>query len=334
MPIPVLTRVAPPVKAPALPVPPLPVKWGRTSVSVIGSNGQGEELSLTSFSDRGWPTVIMQPGATGLDMPPYALFSDESPNLDGSIFRNARAAAREIMIPVYLYGIDRQTINQLKRKLFQLFNPKRGYCVLRFTEGDGISRNLSCYYKGGMEGAEGTDTAGFTWAKYGLTFTAMDPWFYPERDESVRWSFGTGEPLVSPSKPFFPMSLTNGVVGGDGQGLAIYNPGDVEAWPVWVLQGPIRSFSLVGPYGASVAAPVPADNSDLVPAGRTLTIDTRPGRKTVRDDLGTNYWASLSASPQFWSVEPGETFANVSVVTGSGMAAVTLSFTPRYASYV
>ncbi|MFC4645356.1 MULTISPECIES: phage tail domain-containing protein [Streptomyces] len=266
-------------------------------------------------------------------MPPFALFSDDSPNLDGSIYRSARASAREVVIPVYLYGIDRTTVNQIKRKLFQNLNPKRGYCLLRFTEGDNRSRILQAYYKGGMEGSESTDTAGFTWAKYGLSFTCMDPWFYPDRPESVRWDFGSGEPLLSTSQAFFPMRISAGVM-GTGSGLTISNPGDIEAWPTWQLHGPIKNFTLTSPYGQTVKASAPADGSDLVPTGRVLTIDTRPGHKTVKDDLDANYWSRLDTAPEFWSIDPGESTASVSVVTGAGKAAVALSFFPRYASFI
>ncbi|MFI5877530.1 phage tail domain-containing protein [Streptomyces sp. NPDC051445] len=332
MPIPVRPRV---VTRPVVSyvVPPVPEKWGRTNVSVIGRNGEGEELFLTGFHDAAWPSIIMQPGATGLDMPPYALFSDESPNLDGSIYRSSRAAAREIMIPVYLYGIDRPSVNQIKRKLFQSLNPKRGYCLIKFTEGNNQTRVLKAYYKGGMEGSESTDTAGFTWAKYGLTFTAMDPWFYPDRMNSSRWDFGQGDAFLSATAAFFPLRISPGVMGA-GSNLIIDNPGDVEAWPIWELHGPIKSFTLTSPYGETVKASPPTDGSDLVPSDRILTIDTRPGHKTVKDDLGTNYWSKLDANPEFWSVEPGETSTTVNVVTGAGKAAVVLSFFPRYASFV
>ncbi|MFF5433417.1 phage tail domain-containing protein [Streptomyces griseofuscus] len=331
MPIPVRLEVPPPQEAGRV-APPISERWGRTNVAIIGREGRGEEISLTTFHDGAWPSAIMQPGATGLDLPPMAVFSDDSPNLDGSIFRSARAAAREIMIPVYLYGIDRPSVNQLKRRFFQQLNPKRGYCLLKFTEGDNTTRILRAYYKGGMEGSEGADTAGFTWAKYGLTFTAMDPWFYPDRAEETRWDFGVGAPFLSKTQAFFPIRITAGVMGA-GSDLIINNPGDIEAWPVWQLYGPIRSFTLTSPYGETVKASPPSDGSDLVPANRVLTIDTRPGHKTVTDDQGTNYWSKLDANPQFWAVDPGETSAIVSVVTGVGKAAVTLSFYPRYASF-
>ncbi|MFJ8930594.1 phage tail domain-containing protein [Streptomyces sp. NPDC102364] len=324
------------VKAASVPnvlKPPTPVQWGHTSVSLIGGSGQGEEIPLTVLNGGSWPAAILQPGATGLDMPPFALFSDDSPNLDGSIYRNARAAAREIMLPVYLHGIDRQTVNALKRKFFQALNPKRGYTVLKFTEGSGRTRTISAYYKGGMEGAEG-DSAGFTWAKYGLTFTAMDPWFYQSAWQTSKWAFGAGEPFLSTTRKFFPVQLSDGVLGDAGESLVISNAGDIEAWPVWKLSGPIKSFSLVGPDGSSITASPPADGSDLVATGRVLTIDTRPGIKTVKDDRGTNYWAKLDTNPEFWSVEPGDTTASISVVTGSAKASVVLTFQPRYASYV
>ncbi|WP_086024151.1 phage tail domain-containing protein [Streptomyces sp. PsTaAH-124] len=331
MPIPVPKRVIPP--ASSYVVPPVPEKWGRTSVSIAGRNGEGEAISLTSFSDDAWPAIIMQPGATGLDAPPYALFSDDSPNLDGSIFRSTRAAAREIMIPVYLYGIDRPSVNRIKRQLFQALNPKRGYCVLRFTEGDSQTRLLKAYYKGGMEGSEASDTAGFTWTKYGLTFSAMDPWWYQTRYEVIRWDFGEGEPLLSSSQAFFPMRISSGVMSG-GPNITISNSGDIEAWPIWALKGPIKTFALIGPYGDTIKASAPADGSDLIPTGRVVTIDTRPGYKTVMDDQGVNYWSRLDTNPQFWSVEPGDTTVSISVVTGVGKASVSLTYLPRYASYV
>lgn len=331
MPIPaVLAQVAFPEGISA----PVPVPWNRTNVTLTGGNGKGSTIDLTGFSSSAWPGVFMLPGATGLDMPPFMLSSDESPNLDGAIFRAARASAREIMLPVYLHGIDRQTVNGLKRRFFQALNPKRGYCHISFTEGDGTPRRIAAYYKGGMEGSESTDSAGFTWVKYGLTFTAMDPWFYSDRDQSKRWDFGSGNPLVSTVQKFFPMAISAGVIGGSGSSLVISNPGDIEAWPVWKLSGPIKSFSLQSPFGELIKASAPTDGSDLVPTGRTLTIDTRPGKKTVRDNAGVNYWAKLDTNPQFWSVEPGDSECNISVVTGAGKAAVVLSFSPRYASYI
>ncbi|MFD5069137.1 phage tail family protein [Streptomyces sp. NPDC058369] len=329
MPIPVQVQ-APVVVAADVPQPPQKVRWGRTYVSITGRNGQGEEIALTNFSNSLWPGIVMMPGATGLDAPPFELHADDSPNLDGGMFRDARAVAREIMIPVFLFGIDRQTIKSLKSKLISSLNPKKGFCVLKFVEGDANPRYLRCYYKGGMEGSETTDEAGFTWKKYAIQFTAYDPYFYGDDVKVAEWAFGTGEAFLHTTS-FFPLHINAGLVVGSEIDLS--NPGDVEAWPIWELTGPIRGFHFTSPDGLSFGITAPVDGSNVIPTGRTLTVDTRPGYKTLMDDLGTNYWPLLDPSPELWQVPEGDTVATVDILPGSDNASVRLSFQPKYEEY-
>lgn len=327
MPIPATRdQVAGPQPTPA-PIPPTPMRWGHTYVSITGAGGEGEEIPLTTFQDTRWPAVFLQPGATGLDAPPYELHADESPNLDGSSFRSTRAAAREIMLPLFLYGIDRRTVRDLKRQLVSALSPKRGHCVLKVMESDSQPRYLYCYYKGGMEGNEAEDQAGFMWVKYGIQLTAFDPWYYSDDLQVAEWRFGVEDaPFNPPETPFLPLKLTRGGLADDS--IPVVNPGEVEAWPRWDLAGPIESFTFTGPDGASFGI----GSGSAVPAGRTLTIDTRPGYKTLRDDLGRNYWADLDANPRLWPVAPGRTRVTVAV-TASAAASLRLTIRPRYETY-
>ncbi|MGC9439254.1 phage tail domain-containing protein [Streptomyces sp. WG5] len=328
MPIPVL-RAAPPVPTPTGPQPPQRVHWGRTYVSIRGKNGEGEEIALTDFSGSRWPGIILMPGATGLDAPPYELHSDDSPNLDGGIFRDARAVSREIMIPVYLHGIDRRTVRSLKSRLVSALNPKKGYCILKFVEGDAIPRYLKCYYKSGMEGSETVDQAGFTWKKFGLQFTAYDPYFFSDDVQVAQWIFGTGEAFLG--DPFFPLKLNAGIVSGSE--VLVQNPGDVQAWPRWELTGPIKGFTFSSPDGSSFGITPPVDGTDVVAGGRTLVVDTRPGFKSLKDDQGTNYWPLLDDNPQLWAIPEGESTCTVDIVPGSANAKVRLVFQPQYEGY-
>jgi len=329
MPIPVLRR--PVGVEPTMPTPPQPVYWGRTYVSVTGKNGEGEEIPLTNFTNSLWPGILMLPGATGLDAPPFELHADDSPNLDGGIFRDARAVAREVMIPVFLYGIDRQTIKQMKSRLRSSLNPKKGFCVLKFVEGDGIPRYLRCYYKSGMEGSETQDEAGFTWKKYGLQFTAYEPYFYSDDVQVSQWAFGAVEPFLDPTQALYPLRINSGHLADDE--VSITNPGDVEAWPRWELEGPIKAFEFVGPGGESFGIDPAGDGSDIVLANRTLIVDSRPGYKTVRDDQGTNYWPLLNPQPELWPIPDGESTCSVNITPGSPGARVRLTFQPRYEGY-
>ncbi|MEU5186994.1 phage tail family protein [Streptomyces klenkii] len=314
-----------------VPIPPLPMAWGHTYVSITGSGGEGEEIPLTSFADRRWPGILLQAGATGLDTPPYELHADSSPNLDGSSFRSARAAAREVMLPVYLYGVDRRSLKDLKRKLVSALSPKRGHCVLRFVEADSQVRKLYCYYKDGMQGNESTENAGFRWAKYGIQLTAFDPYFYADDLQVAEWQFNQGEGLLKKDRGLFPLRLSRGTLAD--QAVPVINPGEVEAWPVWEIKGPVRGFRFTSPGGQAFGISTPADGSDAVAAGRVLTVDTRPGRKTLTDDQGKNYWPLLDPAPSLWPVESGKTTVGISVTAGSGPASLKLTLRPRFETY-
>ncbi|WP_328377046.1 phage tail family protein [Streptomyces sp. NBC_00440] len=308
---------------------PVPERWQRTYVSIRGRNGEGEEIPLTGIQSRAWPAMVLQPGATGLDLPPYTVYMDDSPNLDGSIVRGSRAVARQVLLPLFVYGIDRKTLRQFKAKLAQALNPKLGYAVLTFIEQDGEPRRLKCYYIGGMEGNEAVGTAGFTWTSYGIQLTAADPYFYGDTAVAANWSFGTDQPFLG--DPFLPLTLSMGTT---SQGaLTINNPGDIEAWPVWEITGPLKRFRFTGPDGTSFGIPDQPAGMDALAAGRILTVDCRPGYKTLSDDKGKIYFPLLSANPSLWSVPPGTSTAQADLLAGSAPAAVKMTLYPRYSTY-
>ncbi|MEV0472322.1 phage tail domain-containing protein [Streptomyces prunicolor] len=298
-------------------------------MSIRGKNGEGEEIPLTGFKSSSWPAIVLQPGVSGLDLPPFDLHTDDSPNLDGSMFRGARAVARQVLLPVFVYGIDRRTLRDFKRKLANALNPKAGYCVLTFVEQDGIPRRLQCYYTGGMEGNESADTAGFSWISYGIQLNAVSPWFYSDTQQAASWSFGTAQPFLG--NPFFPVRLDDGTPSSST--LTVDNPGDIEAWPVWSITGPLKEFEFTGPDGTRFGIPAQAGGADCLQSGRTLTIDCRPGYKTVKDDQGTNYFPLMSSNPSLWSVPSGTSTFQTDLVSGSGTPTVKMALDPRYASY-
>ncbi|QLE71113.1 phage tail family protein [Streptomyces rectiverticillatus] len=315
---------------PSLPPNPPQLKdWGHTYVSITGNAGQGEEIPLTGFQGRHWPAIFMQAGATGLDMPPFEIHSDVSPNLDGSSFRDARVAAREIMIPVYLYGVDRYTLRELKRNLIRALNPRNGACVLKIQEAGQPPRYLTCYYKGGAEGNEGADSAGFRWMRYGIQLTAMDPYYWTDDFHVAEWVFGRGSPFLGSATPIFPLKLSEGLVSSDA--FPVLNPGDTDAWPVWEIRGPVRAFKFTHATRSFGITSEPT--SDLIPGGRTLTIDTRPGVKTLRLDDGTNFWPKLDANPALWPLPFGRSTIGIHMVPGGSNAKLKMTIRPRYETY-
>ncbi|MEU3436728.1 phage tail family protein [Streptomyces sp. NPDC006863] len=308
---------------------PVPERWQRTYVSIRGQNGEGEEIPLTALRGGSWPALMLQPGATGLDLPPYSVHMDESPNLDGAMVRGARASARQVLLPIFVYGIDRKTLRQFKAKLAGALNPRLGYSVLTFIEQGGEPRRLKCYYVGGMEGSEAADSSGFSWVSYGIQLTAADPYFYGDIAVAASWSFGTDQPFLG--SPFLPLTLAKGTASNGT--LTIENPGDIEAWPIWEITGPLKRFKFTGPDGASFGIPTQPGSIDALPAGRTLTVDCRPGYKTVSDNTGRIYFPLLSANPSLWSVPPGTSTAQADLLAGSGTPTVKMTLHPRYLTY-
>ncbi|MFF4215426.1 phage tail family protein [Streptomyces nondiastaticus] len=250
--------------------------------------------------------------------------------MDGSIYRSARAAAREVMLPVYLYGVDRGSLKELKRKLISALSPKRGHCVLKFVEADSQVRKLYCYYKDGLQGNESQDNAGFRWIKYGIQLTAFDPYFYGDDLQVAEWNLNQGQGFLRTDKGLFPLRLSRGILAD--QQIPVINPGEVEAWPVWQIRGPVRAFRLTSPDGQAFGITAPGESTDAVAAGRVLTVDTRPGRKTLVDDQGKNYWPLLDPGPSLRPIEPGKSAVDVRLTAGNGPASLRLMLRPRFES--
>ncbi|MFJ9234385.1 phage tail family protein [Streptomyces anulatus] len=308
---------------------PVPERWQRTYVSIRGHAGEGEEIPLTGIRSSAWPAMVLQPGATGLDLPPYSVHMDESPNLDGAMVRGTRALSRQVLLPIFVYGIDRKTLRQVKAKLATALNPTLGHSVLTFVEQDGEPRRLKCHYIGGMEGSEAVGASGFTWISYGIQLAASDPFFYGDTETAANWSFGIDQPFLG--NQFLPLTLAKGTASTGT--LTIENPGDIEAWPIWEITGPLKRFKFTGPDGTSFGIPDQPSSIDALPAGRTLTVDCRPGYKTVSDDTGKIYFPLLSANPSLWSVPPGTSTAQADLLAGSGTPTVKMTLHPRYLTY-
>lgn len=341
----------PPITDPEIPVTPEPqilpsyrrkISWVTPALSTAASSRT--EIPLTGDIRGLKAGIIVQPGVKGLDAAPYSLKLDDLPALDGSVFRSVRATTREIMLPLFLWAPDRAALVDLKRSLLKAMNPRKGSgtLVLVETDADGntSTRYIDCLYAGGLEGdeAEGRD---FICCVYGLTLQAPDPFFYGSLtgpgqeyvfDSTKPVNFFTGKPTGDPNEhvgPFLPIHLSISTYVGD-QTYVISNVGDLEAWPVWTIAATGaktvtmqqldtgETFSL--DYGFS-------SKSDLV------TIDTRPGFKTVSNSAGQSLWGSVGNSNMF-RLQPGTNRIKITFTPSSDVAVVSANvkytFYPKY----
>jgi len=100
------------------------------------------------------------------------------------------------------------------------------------------------------------------------------------------------------------------ISGGNAIGNAVLNnPGQVEVWPRWTIDGPGQAVVGVGDHVTQVQG---------LAAGERLVIDTHPTTGDVRDGNGVRAWDRLGGLYDFAPVEPGASITATAQLIGGG----------------
>ena len=306
-----------PQAPPVTPIPPsmaTDLFW--TSAAMPGfPDGRRTQLTNWQSFDSG---VMTRPGVLGLLMPPWDFFADKSPAIDGETIRGVRAGAREITIPLYVWGRDRDQCLVIFRNLIADLNPQLGEGILEVREPAGQRRTIGAYYAAGFEGVDDDDAQGRTWMSALVTFRAPRP-FWEGEEWSKTWRIG-GAP--GSFFPFLPFRVRDSQVIG---ALTVPNVGNVRTFPVWTVTGPFTSFEAVNDRTGKTFT---LDAS--VAEGETVVVDAREGRKTVLLDGVTNMWEFVTTGSSLWALEPGDNDVTFDTPGSDDATSVTLSYKPRF----
>jgi hypothetical protein len=255
-------------------------------------------------------------GRTGLWGVPTKIVSQQVPLLDGARFKFVEIDPNRPKIPLLITGGaggGEATLAQNRRALFQLLNPKRGIGTLRSYAADGVIRDLPCYYSGGLDShVEDGGARGTGWAIVGLEFDALQPYW---QDKDAFTSVYTPGAASNFFGTFFPLHISPA---GVSSSFSLTNTGDAECWPVWTINGPGSAITLTNnTTGKSIA--LTANGGITLIAGQSVTIDTRPLFKTVKDQSGTSQFGKMTTASALWSLIIG--LNNISLsMTGTGAA--------------
>lgn len=286
--------------------------------TVTWTSAAGRETILSAW-DHGY---ILQPGARGLGMAPITLYRRESGALDGLVITGVRAAARELFLPVRIYGEDRAEALERRRQLATDLDPMDvnggGAGTLELAEQDGTKRRITCWYQSGMEGAEGRDEAGLAWANLGLTFLAPDP-FWRQDTVTLEWRTTSAGGLWL---PILPLRARDSQIVGTG--MTIHNPGSARTWPIWNINGPVGTGMVL--RSNTLGQELQLNAAFLL--GDTVTIDTRPRIKTVRKNGTTNLYPDLQLGSKLWPLAPGDNDIDIVVSGTTSDTLVQLTFEP------
>lgn len=278
-----------------------------------------EWISAEGTSTELW----VQPGASGRFGPPVVIQDEEVPGFAGSRFREVRHGPREFSLPLFIDATSEAAKRTALRTLIRQLDPTLGEGRLRVHAPTGDVREINCRVRAGLEGDEDTGNAYPGWQKIVPMFRAFDPYWYDTMDTIATFTTGATATFF----PIFPIRLSSSQVFVDAN---VSNPGDLETWPQWEITGPGSSIVVRSLDTEEFTSFSSGLGEFSLGAGEKLTIDTRPGIKSVTGPNGENLWPYLSWDSALWPLIRGTNAVRVEMGGATTDSSVKLVYRPRY----
>lgn len=255
---------------------------------------------------------------SGRFAPPPAVEEDAVPGQPGGLLRAVRHNVREFVLPIHLGADTAAAVRTEIRDLVRAMDPTRGEGRLRVTAPGGDQREIRCRAVAGLDLNEGPFTATPTDQIASVVFRAHDPYWYAASLTVSEFSSGARPNFF----PFFPLRLSSSEVFAD---VNVDNPGDVSTWPVWEIEGPGSDIALRNLDTGKVTS-----LSTTLLAGPSVTVDTRPGKKSVTHSDGSNLWPDLSTDSALWPLGPGNNALRLEMGAAGDTSVIRLRYQPAY----
>jgi hypothetical protein len=267
----------------------------------------GDPLAFDQAGD-----IYARAGVTGLaGMPPIRSSQLVVPMQPGARWQRVDHAPRDVIVPVDLYPDPEAAMDTLTASI----DPTLGDGRLRITRHDSTERELFCRYIDALTVTEESDRVEGWLA--GLVFRAVDPYWYDRNSSSLIFS-----PGESPSFfPFFPLTLGASEVSTEA---TVNNDGHVTTWPVWTITGPGSVTATNTTTGETWDLDYTLDDGEVV------TVDTRPGVKTVVSSTDGDLFANLTDESSLWALAKGTNTVTVTMAAASSASQLLLSWQRRW----
>jgi hypothetical protein len=266
----------------------------------------GNPVALTTDS-----RVYAGRGAQVIGMPPTRYSELVVPLQSGARWQQVEHGPVDIAIPVHITGDKDAEMDRLTAAL----DPTLGEGRLRQTRDNGTERELYCRYVDGLRPSE--QFYGEQVWTAALLFRAVDPYWYDRNSSSLIFS-----PGESPSFfPFFPLTLGASEVSTEA---TVNNDGHVTTWPVWTITGPGSVTATNTTTGETWDLDYTLDDGEVV------TVDTRPGVKTVTSSTDGDLFANLTDESSLWALAKGTNTVTVTMAAASSASKLLLSWQRRW----
>jgi hypothetical protein len=263
------------------------------------------------------PFLGVSAGTVGRGVPPVRPLVTTQPNRAGAVYSGSLHCVRRLSVPFELFsdgdttGADvRTAVREWALRLATLTAPGKIRC--RTEVGD--LREIVAWYVGGLELVE--NIAHYQAAT--LEFDCPDPYWVDTVDTVSQASGASG---ITSFFPFFPLSLSASEIAAE---ITINNTGDLEAWPVISIAGPA-----VNPTLRNFTTGQVLTLTRTVAAGETVTLDARPGARTVTLQDGTPLY-SLLTTRQWWPLARGTNRVRLEASSTTASSLLSVSYRRRF----
>lgn len=271
--------------------------------------------------DGGTLDLAVEWDVQGRGMPPPVYETELVPEQPGERLRAVRHGAREFVLRLWIEGASEAAMWTAVRDTIARMDPTRGDGKIRVTTVVGDQREIICRVQSGLELSERlNDTSGPEVQRAAVAFRASDPYWYDLSDTTETYSLN---PSSATWFPIFPLRLASSEVFTDA---TVTNTGDVETWPVWTITGPGSGIILrnltTGKFLSLGAL--------ALSSGQVVTIDTRPGRKTITLNDSTNLFGYRTADSSLWPLARGANVIRIEMASATAASSVQLARKHRY----
>lgn len=289
------------------------------TIRATWTDPDGIEYELTGPHEaHGWLTT---PEISGWGATPITHVTD--PLARGGVeMRTVRVEPRRLTWPLHIYGYTNVEWRDRYRRLMKAFTKtttRRRPGTLTVWYVDGTARAIDAWYEDGFGGEAGEN---WVFANPVLTLFCPDGYWRDVKATTVRRDYATaaGKPFLN---PYFTVS--SGRLLGQ---TTIYNPGDVEGWPLWTIAGPTEGLTAVNNTTGQAFT-----ISHTLIGGEAITIDTSSARPTIRGPSGENLSGALNwPAAELWPLVEGDNDITFTMSTAAPGAYVELTYHPRYES--
>jgi hypothetical protein len=279
-------------------------------IALISSTGQRINLGTTHQTD-----FMLGTDVSGFGLPQVSVDIAEGAG-DGGTWQRTRRLPRVVDLPILVFGTSRADLQTKLRLLGQVVSDREGPVVLQADYGDGTSVYLKGHLIDGGQTEYGKN-ANLDFCRWVLSLKCPDPYWTQTEPLSftIKQNLDTDGLL-----PYLAeLRLTDSQGFGD---VMVNNPGEVEAWPIWVITGPCDGFTIENDQNIGFSYDA------TITSGNQVKIDTKAG--TVESASGTNLYSNLSTAPKLFAFPTGTSSVSVVINNAANDTLVQCYFNPRH----